>query len=457
MNFIAFYLALIFIVTGCAHKQDLEKQDEHASHQLSVWNRNLTNVIIKDIFPPPVSSRIYMYANVAAYEALQPGDSSFLSLAGQLNGLTAVPQPDPAKTYYLPVASTIAFATVGKGLVFSPDSIDRYEQQYLEKVEEIGIDENMLANSIAYGRAVGQHILAWCNDDNYKQTRGMSKHVLSDKPGHWQPTPPDYMPGIEPHWSKIRTIVLDSASQFIPPPPTTFDTVPGSKFYEEAMEVYQAVQGSDDNRIETAQYWDCNPNISFTRGHVMFFEQQLSPGGHWIMIASTVTQNAKLSPLESAETLALTSIALFDGFIACWDEKYRSELIRPHTYINKYIDKNWEPVLQTPAFPEHTSGHSVISTAAATVLTAIFGSSFSFTDTAEVPFGRTARFFNSFYEASRQAAISRLYGGIHYRPAIEYGVEQGKKVGNYILGNVQTRVDKKWILDESDEKYASIE
>jgi hypothetical protein len=189
----------------------------------------------------------------------------------------------------------------------------------------------------------------------------------------------------------------------------------------------------------------------------MFFEQQLSPGGHWIMIASTVTQNANLSPLESAETLALTSIALFDGFIACWDEKYRSDLIRPHTYINKYIDKNWEPVLQTPAFPEHTSGHSVISTAAATVLTAIFGPSFSFTDTAEVPFGRTARSFNSFYEASSQAAISRLYGGIHYRPAIDYGVEQGKKVGNYVLGNVQTRVDKKWIVDENDEKYASNE
>lgn len=447
------FFPFILIMAACAPQQDLEKLDEHAKKQLNVWNRNLTNIIIKDIFSPPVSSRIYMYSNVAAYEALRSGDSSFLSLAGQLNGLEQVPQPAPDKAYYLPVSSIIAFATVGKALVFSPDSIDLYEQQYLKEVKSIGIDKDILNNSIEYGRTVGQHILAWCNNDNYKQTRGMSKHVLSDKPGRWQPTPPDYMPGIEPHWNKIRTIALDSANQFVPPLPTAFDTVPGSKFYEEAMEVYKAVDGVNNDRIKTAQYWDCNPNISFTRGHVMFFEQQLSPGGHWIMIANTATQKANLSPLESAETLALTSIALFDGFIACWDEKYRSDLIRPHTYINKYIDKSWEPVLQTPPFPEHTSGHSVISTAAATILTAIFGPAFSFTDTAEVPFGREARSFNSFYEASDQAAVSRLYGGIHYRPAIEYGVDQGKKVGKYVLINIQTRKGEKWVLAE--DAYAS--
>ncbi len=451
------YLAILIVVTACGSKQDLKKQDEFAKKQISVWNNNLTNVIIKDIFTPPVASRIYMYTNVAAYEALQPGDSSFISLAGQLNGLEDVPQPDPGKDYYLPVSSVLAFATVGKALVFSPDTIEHYEQKYLEEVKEIGIGEELLENSIAYGRIVGQHILAWCNNDNYKQTRGLSKHVLSDEPGRWQPTPPDYMPGIEPHWNKMRTIVLDSADQFVPLPPTKYDTMPGSKFYEEAMEVYEAVQGTDDIRIKTAQYWDCNPNISFTRGHVMFFEQQLSPGGHWIMIANTAAQKENLSPLESAEALAITSIALYDGFISCWDEKYRSDLIRPHTYINKYIDKNWEPVLQTPPFPEHTSGHSVISTAAATVLTAIFGPEFEFTDTAEIPFGREARSFNSFYEASNQAAISRLYGGIHYRPAIDYGVEQGKKVGKYVLNQVQTRGGKQWSLDVENDAFASNE
>lgn len=436
----ALYLAILLIISACAPQQNLEKLDEHAKKQLGVWNRNLTNIIVKDIFTPPVSSRIYMYSNVAAYEALQSGDSSYQSLAGQLNGLTEVPQPEPDKEYYLPVSSIIAFATVGKALIFSPDSIDQYEQQYLNEIKNIGIKKQTLSNSIEYGRAVGQHILDWCSHDNYKQTRGMSKHVLSAQAGHWQPTPPDYLPAIEPHWNKIQTIALDSANQFMPPPPTAFDTVPGSPFYEEAMEVYHAVDSVDDGRIKIAQYWDCNPNISFTRGHVMFFEQQLSPGGHWIMIANTVSQKAEMNPIECAETLALTSIALFDGFIACWDEKFRSDLIRPHTYINKYIDKSWEPVLQTPAFPEYTSGHSVISTAAATILTAIFGPEFSFTDTAEVPFGRDARSFNSFYEASNQAAISRMYGGIHYRPAIENGVEQGKKVGNYVLNNIHTRV-----------------
>ena len=140
--------------------------------------------------------------------------------------------------------------------------------------------------------------------------------------------------------------------------------------------------------------------------------------------------------MQSSAAYTLTAIALFDGFISCWDEKYYSNVIRPETYINANIDESWRPMLQTPPFPEYTSGHSVISTAAAIVLSSLFGDNFSFNDDTEVEFGLPVRSFTSFIEASKEAAISRLYGGIHYRPAIENGQVQGQKIGEWVLSRI---------------------
>jgi len=139
---------------------------------------------------------------------------------------------------------------------------------------------------------------------------------------------------------------------------------------------------------------------------------------------------------ETVYAYTLTSIGIFDAFINCWDEKYRSNLIRPETLINQTIDQNWQPLLQTPPFPEYTSGHSVVSGASAMLLTHLFGDDFAFTDTTELPYGLPERSFSSFNQAAAEAAISRLYGGIHYRAAIDNGLEQGKDVGNYVLNHL---------------------
>ena len=164
--------------------------------------------------------------------------------------------------------------------------------------------------------------------------------------------------------------------------------------------------------------------------------KKITPGGHWIGITKIACESSKLSLAKSIQAYALCSIALFDGFISCWDEKYRSKLIRPETVINEHMDENWLPLLQTPPFPEHTSGHSVISSAAAVVLTSYFGENFAFDDDTELQYGLPIRSFSSFKAASDEAAISRLYGGIHYRPAIDYGVDQGTKVGEFIIANI---------------------
>ena len=236
-------------------------------------------------------------------------------------------------------------------------------------------------------------------------------------------------------------MAIDSAQQFKPAPPTPFSTDKKSKFYKEAIEVHDMVNTLTDEQREIAFFWDCNPFMMNVRGHVMFATKKISPGGHWMNITNVACKTASADFAQSAEAYARVSIALIDAFMSCWDEKYRSKLIRPESYINQYIDEDWVPVLQTPPFPEYTSGHSVISSASAVTLTELFGDNFAFTDSTEVEFGLTMRNFKSFIEASEEAAISRMYGGIHYRPAVEEGMKEGREIGRYILQKVKTRTE----------------
>ncbi len=435
-----FYLASVGL-WSCTPTHDQNALDTFTKDQLNRWNHNLTNVIIKDIFTPPVASRIYAYCNIAAYETIASSENAYVSLAGQLNQLSDTPLPTDPESIDFPIASIMAFSTVGRSLVFDSDAMQEYEIQFLETLDEIGIDPDIKQQSIQYGQEVARHILKWAAQDGYKQREALPKYVLLNDPGKWEPTPPDYMPGIEPHWHTLRPFVIDSASQFTPPPPTEFDTTRSSQFFKEAMEVYDAVVKATEEETEIAKFWDCNPNISYTKGHVMFYTQKISPGGHWISIAGIAAKKAYLPLIERAHIFALTSIALADAFISCWDEKYRSSLIRPETFINRYYDESWHPILQTPAFPEYTSGHSVISRAAAETLTHMLGDNFSFVDSTEVEFGLPVRSFDSFFDASDEAAISRLYGGIHYLPACVNGVEQGKKVGKHVIRNLQFQLN----------------
>jgi hypothetical protein len=194
-----------------------------------------------------------------------------------------------------------------------------------------------------------------------------------------------------------------------------------------------------DEQRAIASFWDCNPYVMHVQGHAMFATKKISPGGHWMGVTAIASRKSGADLMRSSEAYVRASLALADGFISTWDEKYRSSVIRPETYINRYLDERWEPLLQTPPFPEYTSGHSVISNAVAVVLADEFGSPFAFADSAEISYGLPVRSFPSFEAAAAEAAISRLYGGIHYRAAIEQGAVQGKLVGALVAARVRTR------------------
>jgi hypothetical protein len=213
----------------------------------------------------------------------------------------------------------------------------------------------------------------------------------------------------------------------------------GSPFYRQALEVYEAGRTITDEQRAFVLFWDDNAYVMNVRGHAMYATKKATPGGHWLGITSIAARKSGASLMQSADAYVRTSIAVADGFISCWDEKFRSNLVRPETVINAVIDASWQPVLQTPPFPDYTSGHSVISTAAATVLTGVFGDNLAFTDSTEMPYGMAPRSFASFNDAAAEAAISRLYGGIHYRMAIEEGAMQGRRVGEFLVQRIKTR------------------
>ncbi|MBN8575760.1 MAG: vanadium-dependent haloperoxidase [Cytophagales bacterium] len=440
MKRLLFFLGLLFIACNGDNKdyKALVEQPEFLHRTL----KQVTDVIVHDIFSPPVASRIYAYCTIAAYEAIIPQDSSYVSLAGQLHGLTETPKPEPGKEYCFPISSMQAMFKVGRTLIFSEDKMDVFYRQLMSEVETLKVRGDVLKRSIDYGNQVADHILEWSGKDNYKQSRSFPKYSISNDPATWKPTPPAYMDAVEPHWNKIRTFVIDSAGQFKPNPPTPFSTNKTSQFYKEALAVYEAGKMQTPEQREIAFFWDCNPFMMNVKGHVMFATKKISPGGHWINITATACRGSNASVIESAEAYVRVSIALADAFISCWDEKYRSLLIRPETYINQYIDEDWVPTLQTPPFPEYTSGHSVISAAAADILTDVFGESFAFTDSTENEFGLPSRNFKSFKDAAEEAAVSRFYGGIHYTPACENGTHEGHLVGEYVKINLKTKSKK---------------
>ena len=437
-------IILFVLLVGSSCKKNVTYKETLENPELFHKSmKQLTNIIVHDIFSPPVASRIYVYPAIAAYETMQPlYKNKYLSFGHRLTDLAPTPEPNN-KDIDFHLASIHAFLEVGTALIFSEEKIKVFQEELYKKLSSQGLPRSIKNASLEYGSKVAQHILEWADNDMYKQTRTYPQYTIRRENRFWKPTPPDYMQGIEPHWNKIRTMVIDSAQQFKPQDPETFDLNEDSEFYKQLIEVYEIGKNLNEEQASIAKFWDCNPYVSHHRGHAMFATKKITPGGHWIGITEIAAQQAQSSFDQTVESYARVAISLFDAFISCWDEKWRSIIVRPETLINEYLDDEWVPLLQTPPFPEYTSGHSVISRAAAIILTDIYGEDFSFEDTTEVEYGLPSRVFDSFIQASEEAAISRLYGGIHYTMAIESGVNQGQKVGEYILSKLQTRRSEK--------------
>ena len=437
---ILFLICMSACLFACQQKNDYKKII-HNPILFSNTVHELNSVVMGNNFSPIVASRNYLYASVAAYEIIAAAyPRQYNSLAGQLKGLKATPLPPANAAIDFEFASLLAYCKLGEAVTFPEGSMKDYVDSIQKMAKDHGMPSDVYKNSIAYADTVSAAILEWSKKDNYAQTRSATRYTVIDTPGRWVPTPPSYASAMEPHWSEIRPLVMDSANQFHAPVPFTYNiTDTSASYYKEVMSIKKAIENLTDEQKHIADFWDDNHFKLNVSGHIMYATKKFSPPGHWESIVGIAAKKANADFATTVYAYAITSIALFDAFIECWDVKYKYNTVRPETVINKYLDPEWRPYLQTPPFPEYTCGHSTCSSAAAEALTSVFGDDFAYTDTTELEFGIKSRSYKSFRHAAEENNWARFYGGIHFHHSCIVSTQLGKEVGNLVVSRLKMK------------------
>ena len=387
-------------------------------------------------FSPPVASRALAYLGLALYESVVPGMPQHQSLAGQLNELSSLPLAQPDEPLHWPTVANASLATMTR-MMFPTASaenktrIDLLERnlpvKYSADFDPAKITLEMTQRSETFGKLVAMALMTWARTDGGHEAwgplrRSQQPYVPPSGPGLWAATPPDFARPLLPGWGQNRPLVLADGAACPAPPPTPYSERPGSAFYRDAQEVWQISQAASQAQRQFALYWADDPGKTPT------------PAGHWVFIATDLLKLRKATLADAAQTYAQLNLALADAFVAVWRSKYSINLLRPVTYVQLVFDSDWVPTLMnTPPFPEYPSGHSAISSAAAAVLGQTFGSSLAFTDNTHNDRGWGPRTFASFTVAADEAALSRLYAGIHFRNGVEGGKVQGRCVAGKVL------------------------
>lgn len=441
---IGFSLFALLLMLSIAQPINLTAQDEEeesvptAEYDADIatdWVKFVYELVRDEAVNAPAASRVYAYTGVALYEAVVAGMPINFSIGGQVQDLPLLAYPEEGLVYDWPLVANASVSTVVHHL-FSENDEDSNEEIHTridamreEQIETrlTTIDAEVQERSSALGDAIGAELVEWIATDNYGPSQKLDYELPTGDPSLWIPTR-EGMTALEPYWNQIRPFGLDFAAQCNVNMRMEFSSDPDSTFYAQAAEVLDTGDRLTDEQREIARFWIDTPGVSG------------APSGHWMLIGTQIVEQYELPLDRAAEMYILLGTALGDAFISAWDKKYVDNLVRPVTYINENLRRGWAPYLETPPFPEYPSGHSVASGAAAEVLTTMFGQ-MAFVDRTPIisGHGNVQRSFTSFEAAADEAAISRLYGGIHYRAAIELGKTQGRCVGRAIINNVRLR------------------
>ncbi len=387
-------------------------------------------------FSPPVAARALAYLGLALYESVVPGMPDRSSLAGQLNDLSSLPWAQPDEALHWPSVANAAMATMTRMMFPTASAENKARIDLLERslplkhqsdFDPIALTPEITNRSDSFGKLMAMAIMTWARTDGGHEAwgplrRGRENFVPPSGAGLWSATPPAFSAPLLPYWGSNRSFVLKNADDCPAPPPLPYSEEPGSAFYKDAQEVYRIANAATQEQRQFALYWADDPGKTPT------------PAGHWVFIAGDVLKARKATLATAAETYVRLNLAVSDAFVAMWRTKYQTNVLRPVTYVQLVIDSNWVPsLMHTPPFPEYPSGHSGQSSAAADVLSAVFGEPTPFTDNTHNDRGWGPRTFKSFRAAADEAAVSRLYAGIHYRAAVEAGKLQGRCVAQKVL------------------------
>lgn len=427
-----FLLSVLFAAYSCEKSEDTDNSSafkNHNSELIQDWIGLHLQVIKNTSGVTHVAfSRPFAYTGVALYEALVQGDHQYKSIAGSLNGAIQLPQPPQGKPLYWPASANAAMAEMMR--FFYPakpenlQRIDSLEQAWFAKYNDEANPATDLDEAVQFGKQVAQAVIEWSKQDG-ANAANIPYTPLGE--GYWEPT--SSAPANVPGWANNRTILAGSILNTIPVAPTPFSKDPGTPFYNMAKEVYDISQSLTEEQKAIAKFWDDAPN-----------GQYVSVFGHWFSILNQVLDKKDPGLMKAADAYLRLGITMHDATISCWQTKYKYHQIRPVTYIRKHMGYgDWNALISTPPHPEYSAAHGTISGSAGYAMESVFGQNYGFTDHTYDVLGMSPRTFNGFDAAAREAAVSRVYGGIHYRPSTETGNAQGKKVGENVKGLLITQ------------------
>jgi hypothetical protein len=428
--FISYLFFFFLMISSCRPA----KQPQLHGDDISKVIAQMTNVMVHDVTNPPLAARFFAYTCLTGYEVVSQNDGHIKSMHGVLNNYPAFNKAHTVDGSNYQLSAVLAMYKTAQQLQPSGVLLKNSEQRFLDSCRLIGFTDAVIDSSISYATIISKQVLTYAKADGYRKISTYPRYTPTGNAGTWDPTPPSYMTPVEPYFYTVRPLTLDSSFQFISVSPVPFSTEKSSVFYKFLLLNYaKGENGLTAAEKDIANFWDCNPFAVQNDGHMIMGLKKISPGAHWLGITGIACKQSKAGFSKTVEVTTTVAIGLMDGFISCWADKYKTNRVRPETAIRKYIDPHWKPFLQTPPFPEYSSGHSVVSAASAAILTHYFGPKFSYTDSTEISYGIPPRKFTSFDQAAKEAATSRFLGGIHFKDAIDNGLVQGNKVGSRVL------------------------
>jgi len=356
------------------------------------WNNAALDAIRAGHTPPPIASRSLAILHVSIYDAV--------------NGIDRTHEPYLVQSEVPASASREAAASAAahEALVnLFPAAASSFDTLYAAILATIPDGPHKVAGMV------------W--GDGWNAT---APPPGGSGPGVWVPTPPAFLPYLLPQWGFVTSFAMNSSSQFRPPGPPSLDSEQYAADYDEVKSLGAAVDSTrTEEQTQIALFWADGAGTE-------------TPPGHWNSIAQTIADMRGNTLEQNARLFALLNIAMADAAICAWDAKYTFHFWRPVTAIN-YVEPelNWMSFIVTPPFPDYVSGHSTFSGAAATVLAVFYG-------TDDLPFTTGSDFLPGVYrsfptclDAAEEAAVSRLYGGIHFRSANEDGLQAGISIGEW--------------------------
>ncbi|HZO51487.1 MAG TPA: phosphatase PAP2 family protein [Bryobacteraceae bacterium] len=386
-----------------------------------VWNDLTLRAIRYANIPPPMAVRQMAIVHLAIFDAANGLDPKYHSYL--------VTNAAPRECSLEAGTSTAAHHVLRTLFPKSADLLDSHYNAILAAIP----NTPGKTNGLQWGKHVATEYLKLRQFDGAGQSAGYS---YKERAGYWKRTPPNYDKPLLPAWGHMKPFAIKSPEEFhAAPPPALASSNWASQYnYLKAIGATNSTMRTPQQR-EIALFWADGPRTE-------------TPPGHWNKIAQQLARKKNYPLLETARLFAALNMAMADAAIVCWNTKYTYNWWRPVTAIRAgdsddnpqtEPDPNWTPLLITPPFPEHTSGHSTFSGAAAAVLAEFSGrDEFQFVTSSDGLPGVVRR-FERFSDAAREAGVSRIYGGIHFPDANEMGLAAGSKIGLHIARTMLQR------------------